>query len=166
MEVTIFRLWLVNANMDRRQNHRSFQADDFTTKTAIKAQICTSIDNTQWFSFRDVQVINFMYFVAEPTTFLEHSQLLVPGKLFLFHIKLFCYITSCWTELNLFTAIDKRVLQLIIISHFETCVSERYSSMWEEAEIPGKKTTYRRWRSRGSNSDWSGEIILVYIYKI
>lgn len=80
-----------------------------------------------------------MYFVAELTTFLEHSQLLVPEKLFLFHIKLFCYITSCWTELNLFTAIDKQILQLMIISLFETDVSERYSSMWEEAEIPGKK---------------------------
>lgn len=105
-----------------------------------------------------------MYFVSELTTFLEHSQLLVPEKLFLFHKKLFCYITSYWTELNLFTAIDKQVLQLIIISHLETYVSERYSSMWEEAEIPEKKPTYRRWRSRRSNSDWNGEIILVYIY--
>lgn len=125
LEVTIFRLWLVNDKMDWRQNHHSYQADDFTTKT----QKCTSIDNTLWFSFHDVQVINFMYFVSELTIFLEHSQLLVPQKLFLFHIKLFCYITSCWTELNLFTAIDKQVLQIIIIFLFETDVSERYSSM-------------------------------------
>lgn len=61
-----------------------------------------------------------MYFVSELTIFLEHSQLLVPQKLFLFHIKLFCYITFYWTELNLFTAIDKQVLQLIMISHLET----------------------------------------------
>lgn len=149
--------------MDRRQNHHSFQADDYN-KNCEKTQKCTSIDNTLRFSFSDVQVVNFMYFVAELTTFLEHSQLLVPEKLFLFHIKLYCYITSCWTELNLFTAIDKQVLLLIIISHFETYVSERYSSKWEEAKIPGKKTTYRKWRSLGSNSGCSGEITLVYIY--
>lgn len=107
-----------------------------------------------------------MYFVADLTSFLEHSQLLVPEKLILFHIKLFCYITSCWTELNLFTAIDKQVLQLIIISLFEMDVSERYSSMWEEAEIPEKKPTYRTWGSRASHSGGSGEIIPVYIYNI